>query len=91
MTKFATKEVDVKWIFLGSGHDKDLLNAVENSSNIKLFIYDKSDIEEIKKSIPKLVTVKGTAEFHEIIATTDGTLYAKNFSSEKEKQLKVHF
>ncbi|CAF1455795.1 unnamed protein product [Adineta ricciae] len=69
----------------------DLLDAVENSSNIKLFIYDKSDIKTLKKSIPKLVTVKGTAEFHEIIATKDGALYAKNVSSAKEKQLKAQF
>lgn len=122
MKQFATKEqVDVKWIFLESGHGKgvadavgaavkrnfdqaisykpddsfknamDLLDAVENSSNIKLFIYDKSDIEKVKKSIPKLVAIKGTAGFHEIIATKDGALYAKNLSSEKEKQLKVQF
>ena len=69
----------------------DLLDAVENSSNIKLFTYDKLDVEKLRKSIPKLVTVKGTAEFHEIIATKDGALYAKNVSNEKEKQLKVQF
>ncbi|CAF1135995.1 unnamed protein product [Didymodactylos carnosus] len=42
----------------------DLLKATDNSTDIRLFIYNKSDIETVKKSIPKLTTVKGTASFH---------------------------
>jgi hypothetical protein len=69
----------------------DLLNAVENSTDIKMFIYDKSDIDQLKKSLPKLTTVKGTTTFHELLATKDGKLYAKELSSDNEKLLKVKF
>jgi len=120
MKKYATTEqVDIKWIFLESGHGKgvadavgaavkrkfdevvsfdpdnsfanalDLLNAIKNFTDIKLFIYDKEDIENFKKTIPKLDTVKGTSLFHKIIARKDGTIYAKNLSNENEKQVKL--
>jgi hypothetical protein len=73
------------------GNALDLLNAVENSTDIKLFIYDTADIEKQKKSIPKLTTVKGTTTFHEVTATKDGKLFAKELSCDNGKLLKVKF
>jgi hypothetical protein len=70
---------------------QDLMNAVENNTDIKLYIYDKEDIQKLKDTIPALSTIKGTAKFHEVLAKKDGTLYAKNISNEKEKQLNVKF
>ncbi|CAF1398352.1 unnamed protein product [Rotaria sordida] len=122
MTKYAQKEeIDIKWVYLESGHGKgvadavgaalkrqfdeaisidpdhafdnaqDLMNAVQNNTDIKLYIYDKKDIQKLKDTIPALSTIKGTAKFHEVLAKKDGTLYAKNVSNEKEKQLNVKF
>ncbi|CAF4629791.1 unnamed protein product [Didymodactylos carnosus] len=123
MKKFAVEhKIEMKWIFLESGHGKgiadaiggalkrkfddainfqpdesfssasDLLHAVEHSADkIKLYLYEKSDVEEVKKSLPKLETIKGTASFHEVMATSDGKLYGKDLSSDTAKLLKTKF
>ncbi|CAF1174502.1 unnamed protein product [Didymodactylos carnosus] len=67
----------------------NLINAVENHTEIKLFLYDSDDIKAVKDSIPAIRTVKGTASFHEVFVTEDGALYAKNLSNEKERLLKT--
>ncbi|CAF1605264.1 unnamed protein product [Didymodactylos carnosus] len=70
----------------------DLVNAIKDQTAIKLYLYDKSDIENVKKSLPKLETVKGTASLHEITVSSDhGTMYGKDVSSDKDKLLKVKF
>ena len=69
----------------------DLIKTVKISTNIKLIHYDKCDIEKLKKSLPKLETVKRTATFHEIITTNDGKLYSRVISNDEEKLLKVNF
>ncbi|CAF3008769.1 unnamed protein product, partial [Rotaria sp. Silwood2] len=98
MKKIATgHNIDIKWIFLESGHGKgvadaigaaikrkfneiiafnpdnsfqkasDLVNSAKTSTDIKVYLYDTTNIENLKKTIPKLKTVKGTATFHEIL------------------------
>ncbi|CAF1415443.1 unnamed protein product [Rotaria sordida] len=47
---------------------QDLMNAVQNNTDIKLYIYDKKDIQKLKDTIPALSTIKGTAKFHEVLA-----------------------
>ncbi len=67
----------------------DLMNLVKSRTEVQLFIYDKVGIELLRKSIPNLETIKGTAAFHALIAKKDGTVFAKKLSNEAEQQIKV--
>ena len=69
----------------------DLIDAIEDTTDIKLYLYGKSDIEDVKKSLPKLSTIKGTATLHEVLATSDGKFHGKDLSSDKERLLKMKF
>ncbi|CAF5010042.1 unnamed protein product, partial [Rotaria sp. Silwood1] len=63
----------------------DFVREIQNSTSIKLFIYDQSHIDEIKKQIPRtLQTVKGTAEFHEVIAEPTGLVFGKKTSDQPQ-------
>ncbi|CAF3451066.1 unnamed protein product [Rotaria socialis] len=114
------RHIDIKWIFLESGHGKgvadavgaavkhkfdvvvavnpdntsenalSLINVIKNT-DIKFFLYDTTNIASLKKRIPNLRTVKGTASFHEMLATKDGKFYAKTVSNEKEKLVQLNF
>ncbi|CAF3565671.1 unnamed protein product, partial [Rotaria sp. Silwood2] len=53
---------------------KDLLVGIENRVNFKLSIYETKDIQQIKKTLPKLKPIKGTFELHEMSATKQGLL-----------------
>ncbi|CAF1574737.1 unnamed protein product, partial [Rotaria sordida] len=84
MNKFAIDyNIDIKWIFLKSGHEKgvadaigaaikrkfdeivtfnpdnafsnalDLINGTRNNTDIKLYLYNKTNILNLKKNIPK--------------------------------------
>ena len=64
------------------GNALDLINAIKNNTNIKLFNH-KNDIEGVKKSIPSLAVVKGTASLHEVTAKFDGKVYGKEFIMRK--------
>lgn len=56
----------------------DFVHEIQSSTSIKLFIYDESNVDDIKLQIPRtLKTVKGTAELHEIIAQPNGLLFGK--------------
>jgi hypothetical protein len=67
----------------------DLMSVVKSRTAVKLFIYDKTSTEQLRKSIPALETIKGTAAFHEIIAKRNGTVFAKKLSNEAEQQVKI--
>ncbi|CAF2028493.1 unnamed protein product, partial [Rotaria magnacalcarata] len=58
----------------------DLFNVIKNNTNIKLFTYKTEDIDFMKKMIPKLAVVKGTAALHEVTTKPDGRLYGKDTS-----------
>ncbi|CAF3423393.1 unnamed protein product [Rotaria socialis] len=122
MKKLATdRHIDIKWIFLESGHGKgvadavgatvkrkfdetvafnpdntfenalSLINVIKTNTDIKLFLYDTTNIASLRKIIPNLRTVKGTASFHEMFATKDGKFYAKTVSNEQEKLVQLKF
>ncbi|CAF1093268.1 unnamed protein product [Didymodactylos carnosus] len=67
----------------------DLIDAIEDRTDIKLYLYGKSDVEKVK--LPKLSTIKGTVTLHEVVATSDGKFYGKDLSSDKESLLAVKF
>jgi hypothetical protein len=69
----------------------DLIDAIADGTDIKLYLYGKSDIEKVKKALPKLSTIKGTATLHEVVATSDGKFYGKDLSSDKERLLAMKF
>jgi hypothetical protein len=69
----------------------DLVTAIKNDTETKLFLYKKSDIDAVKEQIPKLKAIKGTTRMHELIGRKNGQLYGKDISSDKERLLKVNF
>jgi hypothetical protein len=122
LKKYATsRKIEMKWIFLESGHGKgvsdgvgaslkrqmddaiafkpdvsfnkalDLMVDLKVKTDIHLYIYDTNDVELVKKSIPILKAVKGTATIHELIAMPDGKVFGKDKSNEKSKLLKLPF
>ncbi|CAF1381758.1 unnamed protein product [Didymodactylos carnosus] len=48
---------------------EDLLKAIENRINLKLYIYETQDIEKVRQSLPKLKSIKETFDLHEVLAT----------------------
>jgi len=73
------------------GNALDLIGAIGNNTNIKLFSHTKDDIDSLKKSIPSLGVVKGTASLHEVTAKFDGKVYGKETSYGAEQLLKLNF
>jgi hypothetical protein len=70
----------------------DFVHEIQNSTSIKLFTYDQSDVLEIKQQLPHtLKTVKGTAELHEIIAQPSGLIFGKRTSDQPQVQLTLRF
>ncbi len=70
---------------------EDLMNKIKNSTNIRLYLYKKEDIDSLRKQIPSLTTIKGTASFHAIIAKPNGQIFAKNKSDERESLIETNF
>jgi len=70
---------------------EDLMNKIQFSTNIRLYMYQKEDIDSVKKLIPLLKTIKGTSKFHEIIARPNGQVFIKNNSDESETLIKINF
>jgi hypothetical protein len=63
----------------------DFAHEIESSTSIKLFIYDQSNVDEIKQQLPcTLQTVKGTAELHGIIAEPSGLVFGKKTSDQPQ-------
>ncbi|CAF1504127.1 unnamed protein product [Didymodactylos carnosus] len=69
---------------------KDLLDNIKNRLNIKLFIYATDDIEKVKQTLPKLKSIKGTLEFHEISANSDGLLTGKKLSDDSNIAVRIN-
>ncbi len=70
----------------------DFVHDIINSTSIKLFTYDQTDVQKTKEQIPRtLKTVKGTAELHEIIAEPSGLVYGKKTSDQPQIQLRLFF
>ena len=69
----------------------DLIDYSRRNTDIKLYSFNSTNIANVRKQIPRLETVKGTATFHELIATKDGRFYAKTVPNEKEKLLTLRF
>ncbi|CAF1127531.1 unnamed protein product [Didymodactylos carnosus] len=61
-----------------------------NDTNIRLFIYDKNDIDNVKEQIPTVKTIKRIVSMHELIGEKNGQLYSKDISSDTEKLLKIN-
>ncbi|CAF2849123.1 unnamed protein product [Rotaria sp. Silwood2] len=70
---------------------KDLLVGIENRVNFKLSIYETKDIQQIKKTLPKLKPIKGTFELHEMSATKQGLLVSKNKSRDRDILTRINF
>ncbi|CAF1556447.1 unnamed protein product [Didymodactylos carnosus] len=51
----------------------DLINGTRNNTDIKLYLYDTTNISNLK-NIPELNTVKGTATFHEMIEKMENSM-----------------
>ncbi|CAF1630528.1 unnamed protein product, partial [Didymodactylos carnosus] len=64
---------------------------IQNSTSIRFYLYAKEDIDSVQKQMPALTSVKGTSVFHEIIAHSDGKIFAKAKSDDKEKLIKTNF
>ncbi|CAF1460941.1 unnamed protein product [Adineta ricciae] len=69
----------------------DLINEVKKKTNIKLFTYSREEIDSLKKNIPSLTAIKGTASLHEVTVKPDGALYGKDTSFGTERLLKLNF
>ncbi|CAF0941352.1 unnamed protein product [Rotaria sordida] len=70
----------------------DFVHEIQNSTSIKLFTYDQSHVDEIRKQIlHTLQTVKGTAELHEIIAEPTDLVFGKKTSDQPQVQLRLRF
>jgi hypothetical protein len=67
------------------------MNHIKNSTNVRLFLYRKEDADSLKKQIPPLTTIKGTASFHEVIVKSNGQVFSKNRSDEDEVLIKTNF
>ena len=67
------------------------MNANKNKTSIKLFIYNKDDIEALRKDASILISMTGTVSVHEMTADADGKVYAKNNSFDKERLLSLKF
>ncbi|CAF4308849.1 unnamed protein product, partial [Rotaria magnacalcarata] len=64
------------------------IDEIQRSTTIKLFTYDKSDVDETKQQLPSsLKTVKGTGELHEIIAQPTGLIFGKKISDQEQQSL----
>ncbi|CAM4787510.1 unnamed protein product [Rotaria magnacalcarata] len=67
--------------------EKDFIDEIQRSTTIKLFTYDKSDVDETKQQLPSsLKTVKGTGELHEIIAQPTGLIFGKKISDQEQQR-----
>ncbi|CAF2777212.1 unnamed protein product [Rotaria sp. Silwood2] len=66
----------------------DFVHEIENSTSIKLFTYNQTDVDDMKQQIPRtLKTVNGTAELHEIIAQADRLIFGKKTSNQSQSPL----
>ncbi|CAF1945017.1 unnamed protein product [Rotaria magnacalcarata] len=70
---------------------EDLMNKTQPSTNIRLYMYQKEDIDSVQGLIPLLITIKGTSKFHEITAKPNGEVFIKNRSDESEALIKINF
>ncbi|CAF1396719.1 unnamed protein product [Rotaria sordida] len=70
---------------------KDLLKAIENRIDLKLHVYETKDIKKVKDTLPKLKSIKGTFELHEVSATKQGLIIFKKLSSDTDIALRVNF
>ncbi|CAF3809581.1 unnamed protein product [Rotaria magnacalcarata] len=70
---------------------EELMNKIKGSTNIRLYLYKKEDVDSFLQQIPSLTTVKGTSMFHELIAKPNGQIFAKNKSDEQETLLQTKF
>ncbi|CAF4530858.1 unnamed protein product, partial [Didymodactylos carnosus] len=70
---------------------QDLLKAIENRINLKLYIYETQDIEKVKQSLPKLKSIKGTFTLHEVLATKQGLITGKKLSSDTSISVRANF
>lgn len=69
----------------------DLINEIKKNTNIKFFTHSREEIDPLKKSIPSLTAIKGTASLHEVTVKPDGAAYGKDTSFGKERLLKFNF
>jgi hypothetical protein len=69
----------------------NFMEEVKRRTDIQLYIYDTSNIDQLTNSLPSLNPVKRTASLHEILAMPDGKNYGKDKSSEPLNLLKVSF
>ena len=70
---------------------EQLMNKIKGSTNIRLYLYKKEDVDSLRQQIPSLRTVKGTSMFHELITKPNGQIFAKNKSDEQEILLQTKF
>ncbi|CAF1441672.1 unnamed protein product [Adineta steineri] len=70
----------------------DFINEIQSFTSIKIFTYDKTDVDVIKQQLPSsLKTVKGTGELHEILAQATGLIFGKKTSDQQEMKLTLKF
>jgi hypothetical protein len=70
---------------------EDLMSKIKNSTNIRLYLYQREDIDSLREQIPSLTTIKGTSMFHEIIAKPNGEVFARNKPDEQETLIQTNF
>ncbi|CAF4786008.1 unnamed protein product, partial [Rotaria sp. Silwood2] len=68
----------------------DLMHKINNSTNIRLYLYKKEDIDSWRAQIPSLKVIKGTSMFHEIIVKPNGQIFVKNKSHENETLIRTN-